>query len=80
MRNALPLLDHLLQLARQPNALARYDHPGKVKHLINISKYAQLLNVSSHVAQGASGKESAEKERNRKVDIARTVKCRIAPG
>lgn len=47
---------------------------------MNVGKYAQMVNVSSHVAQGSSGKESADKERNRKIDIVRTVKCRVSPG
>lgn len=80
MRNTLPLVDHILQLARQPSTLTRYDAPGKAKHLQNVSKYAQMVNVSSHVVQGSSGKESADKERNRKIDIIRTVKCRLNAG
>lgn len=80
MRNTLPIIDHILQLAKQPTTLIRYDHLAKLKHMQNVGKYAQMVNVSSHITQGGTHKEAADKERNRKIDIQRTVKCRLNAG
>jgi hypothetical protein len=78
LQNLSPLLEFIINSCSTESAINRFDHPSKVKTRCNIQRYAQMLNVSSHISQASiTEQEASERSGARRADILRLIKNKI---